>query len=835
VATTANITLAGFQTIDGVTPVEADTNLRVLVKNQTDTTQNGIYNMASGTWLRSTDFNGAYDVVKGTEVTVQEGTVNGGFFFVVATSDPIVIGTSALAFTSSTSAANSAVSAAASAVAAQTAETNAAASAVAAQTAETNAAASAVAAQTAETNAEIAEVNAAASAVLAAASSVFVQPDAGAISRTTQDKLRESVSVKDFGAVGDGSTDDTTEIQAAITAAIARNAPTAIYFPAGVYVISSTLTCDPTTQANSKVVLCGDGPSASVIKAKAGFTASKLLHMGASGTTTRMQGSGMVGLGFDGNSLPASGGVAGVYIYNAYRCMFKDIAVDSFGGSGVGDGLASYGNVAGVSGDPCNQGNTFHNIYTRNNGGAGQYYRGEKSSVFDMLQSDSNAVQGFFWDSESITAGSTETTECVIGAALAKNNTGVGFAFSGIAKFSIGNLEAYINGSVGVLFSDTRSGTTVPSVYSSIGSIVSRNNAGALANATGTNANYCQGVDIGSIVHVGGKGLGVSETEAAAVVIAGWYGCTIGRINSELNIGTCLRVLDQTGARYSTGITFGEVVLLSNGSANAASNHGVSIEGNSSLITINKLHSANSYTTAAKSSYEVVTAAAASASINNAYVYAAEAARELSIGNQSIVSFGGTSNVRGVQAERKITGLAAASAVTAYGTYASEFWDNSVAIRKYARMSDGSLRILSGEKGTFTPAFTFVTPGNQTIAYSTQVGRYEVRGSKCFVEILLSMSTFTHSTAAGNARITGLPFAASASSNDGAPLTLFSGITKANYTQFAVLTQNGQTYLLLGGSGSGQAFGTLTTADLPTGGTKAIKVAFDYEVDLPLA
>lgn len=43
----------------------------------------------------------------------------------------------------------------------------------------------------------------------------FIQSGTGAVARTVQDKARESVSVKDFGAVGDGVTDDTTSILAA--------------------------------------------------------------------------------------------------------------------------------------------------------------------------------------------------------------------------------------------------------------------------------------------------------------------------------------------------------------------------------------------------------------------------------------------------------------------------------------------------------------------------------------------------------------------------------------------------------------------------------------------
>jgi hypothetical protein len=66
-ATTANITLSGEQTIDGVACVTDD---RVLVKNQTTTANNGIYDVDTGSWTRAVDFDGTYDAKKGTLVYV---------------------------------------------------------------------------------------------------------------------------------------------------------------------------------------------------------------------------------------------------------------------------------------------------------------------------------------------------------------------------------------------------------------------------------------------------------------------------------------------------------------------------------------------------------------------------------------------------------------------------------------------------------------------------------------------------------------------------------------------------------------------------------------------
>ena len=65
----------------------------------------------------------------------------------------------------------------------------------------------------------------------------FIQAGTGAVSRGMQDKVRESVSVKDFGAVGDGVTNDA----AAFNAALASGAKN-IYFPAGTYRFNSKIT-----------------------------------------------------------------------------------------------------------------------------------------------------------------------------------------------------------------------------------------------------------------------------------------------------------------------------------------------------------------------------------------------------------------------------------------------------------------------------------------------------------------------------------------------------------------------------------------------------------------
>ncbi|MBD9406302.1 head decoration protein [Acidovorax sp. ACV02] len=91
-ATTANITLSGAQTIDGVSVVAGD---RVLVKDQSAGSGNGIYVAAAGSWTRATDFDAAAEVL-GATVFVSEGTTNGNAQYKMTTDAPITLGTTAL-------------------------------------------------------------------------------------------------------------------------------------------------------------------------------------------------------------------------------------------------------------------------------------------------------------------------------------------------------------------------------------------------------------------------------------------------------------------------------------------------------------------------------------------------------------------------------------------------------------------------------------------------------------------------------------------------------------------------------------------------------------------
>ena len=105
VASTANVSLTGGSsdleagdTIDGVTLVAGD---RVLLKNQSTASENGIYVAVAsgGTPARSDDANASADVTSGMFVWVEEGTANADQGYVLTTNNVITLNTTDLTFT----------------------------------------------------------------------------------------------------------------------------------------------------------------------------------------------------------------------------------------------------------------------------------------------------------------------------------------------------------------------------------------------------------------------------------------------------------------------------------------------------------------------------------------------------------------------------------------------------------------------------------------------------------------------------------------------------------------------------------------------------------------
>jgi hypothetical protein len=133
--------------------------------------------------------------------------------------------------------------------------------------------------------------------------------------------------------------------------------------------------------------------------------------------------------------------------------------------------------------------------------------------------------------------------------------------------------------------------------------------------------------------------------------------------------------------------------------------------------------------------------------------------------------------------------------------------------------------------GSWTPVLTFVTPGDLSVTYSTQVGSYTKIGRIVHLTFQIVTSAFTHTTASGNLNITGIPFASSNTTSvthQGA--LVWQGITKASYTDIAPRLVSNSSTIDLMASGSGQAASNVAAADMPTGGTVSLSASLTYRI-----
>jgi len=145
----------------------------------------------------------------------------------------------------------------------------------------------------------------------------FTQSGAGAVSRTGDAKMGETVSITDFGAVGNGTADDTLAIQAALAA------HDALYFPKGTYKVSS-----PLTITRSGVSWHGDGAGLSI-----------LMNVGT-GVTVKVDSGGgvnpsLLNVTLRGLRLQGQTGTShGLVLYDANNCHLDDVECLNHGGDG---------------------------------------------------------------------------------------------------------------------------------------------------------------------------------------------------------------------------------------------------------------------------------------------------------------------------------------------------------------------------------------------------------------------------------------------------------------------------------------------------------------------
>jgi hypothetical protein len=174
-----------------------------------------------------------------------------------------------------------------------------------------------------------------------------------------------------------------------------------------------------------------------------------------------------------------------------------------------------------------------------------------------------------------------------------------------------------------------------------------------------------------------------------------------------------------------------------------------------------------------------------------------------------------TLNMDGIGAKNIATedGAALAPAALVAGAYAEFVFSSSLDKWVLLRRPEYSF-------GTWTPTLTFATPGNLSVAYSTRAGTWTQLGRLVTITWEIVTSTFTHTTASGDLKLTGFPFTLDDLSGRGA--VHWGGITFAGahvgMTDIAALIVEPSDIKFIG-SGPAEPPDEITAADMPTGGT----------------
>jgi hypothetical protein len=206
----------------------------------------------------------------------------------------------------------------------------------------------------------------------------FLQSGTGAVPRLIESKLQDVVSVRDFGAVGDGSTDDTAAIQASLDAWVANEG--SLIFPQGNYIITQPLVVTFSTNRTGRTLISGYGATIDATS-----VTGDALTFTITGAQTLVRNLVIEGLQINADQAVDQAafvlqgpGAADSYFYNN---VLRDLTIAGF------TGIKLLGNVFESSVENCNikcpinTSNAGYPIFLSSSGGSGPSGNGIISSI----------------------------------------------------------------------------------------------------------------------------------------------------------------------------------------------------------------------------------------------------------------------------------------------------------------------------------------------------------------------------------------------------------------------------------------------------------------------
>lgn len=333
VATTANVALAGLQTISSVTLANLD---RVLVMAQDDAVENGIYIAHSTAWERAKDFDGNRDVVQGTLVPTYSST-DSETVYKVTTANPVVIGTSEIEFEESVF------------------------------------------------------IGADANAV------TFLQAGVGAVTRTSRAKMREVLSVFDFMSTTEiddvQARTGLVNVQAAFESALTAAEGKRLVVPSGLYLLTITGDSDTLLVPSNCEILCEPGvifkwgywgsPLFAIVNktnVRLNMNGAKFVWTGTFGTTTGSSDKFSYGL-----ARPAYEWIAHIACVGSEFVTIEDVEC---AGSTTAKNINNFILMLGNADGSLTEGNTIRKVVANDVGGQVIAIEGQKNWRIEDIRGD---------------------------------------------------------------------------------------------------------------------------------------------------------------------------------------------------------------------------------------------------------------------------------------------------------------------------------------------------------------------------------------------------------------------------------------------------------------